>query len=61
MVSLEGRTEPLFFDALSSGGATFRREDPWVLVHASQPRLLAAVQGGDAFITRLDGEWWLDA
>lgn len=61
VVTLEGRMEPLFFDTLSELGASFRREPPWVLVHSRHAHLLAAIQGGDAFLTRLDGEWWMGA
>jgi GNAT superfamily N-acetyltransferase len=59
VVTLEGRMEPLFFDAFSQLGASFRRESPWVLVHSRHSYLLAAIQGGDSFLTRLDGEWWM--
>lgn len=31
----------------------------WALVHARDQELLAAVHGGRALLTRLDGEWWL--
>jgi GNAT superfamily N-acetyltransferase len=31
----------------------------WALLHSRDPELLAAVHGGRALLTRLDGEWWL--
>jgi GNAT superfamily N-acetyltransferase len=31
----------------------------WALLHARDPELLAAVHGGRALLTRLDGEWWM--
>jgi predicted N-acetyltransferase YhbS len=31
----------------------------WACVHARDPELLAAVHGGRAFVSRLDGEWWM--
>jgi len=31
----------------------------WACVHARDPELLAAVHGGRALVTRLDGEWWM--
>lgn len=31
----------------------------WAAVHSRDPALLAAVHGGRALLTRLDGEWWL--
>lgn len=31
----------------------------WAMLHGRDPELLAAVHGGRALLTRLDGEWWL--
>jgi GNAT superfamily N-acetyltransferase len=31
----------------------------WALLHGRDPELLAAVHGGHALLTRLDGEWWM--
>jgi GNAT superfamily N-acetyltransferase len=31
----------------------------WALLHGRDPELLAAVHGGRALLTRLDGEWWM--
>lgn len=31
----------------------------WSALHTRDPELLAAVHGGRALLTRLDGEWWL--
>lgn len=61
VVTLEGRIDPTLFGPLTDAGAVFRREDPWVMVHSRHAGLLAAVQGGDALLTRLDGEWWMSA
>jgi hypothetical protein len=30
-----------------------------VLVHSRRRELVDAVRCGDAFLTRLDGEWWM--
>jgi hypothetical protein len=29
----------------------------WTLIHSQQPELLDAIHRGDAFLTRLEGEW----
>jgi hypothetical protein len=29
------------------------------LYHSSRPEVAAAIERGDAFLSRLDGEWWL--
>jgi GNAT superfamily N-acetyltransferase len=31
----------------------------WAFLHTRDPELLAAVHGGRALLTRLDGEWWM--
>jgi hypothetical protein len=57
--ALAGRLEPGLVPELAALGCRFRREGPWVLVHSRRPEILLAVQRGDAFLSRLDGEWWL--
>jgi hypothetical protein len=32
---------------------------PWVLVHARDPEFVRAFEHGDAFFSRLEGEWCL--
>ncbi|HEY2849801.1 MAG TPA: hypothetical protein VGI97_07985, partial [Gemmatimonadaceae bacterium] len=58
-VALTGRFEPSAAQALSDAGATFKREGPWLLYHSRHPGIECAIEGGDAFISRLDGEWWM--
>jgi hypothetical protein len=29
------------------------------LAHSRHPEIVAAIQQGDAMLTRLEGEWWL--
>jgi hypothetical protein len=54
--ALRGRTEPALLDALA-GRKWPRFGGPWVQVHSRRPELSAAFQRGDAFFSRLDGEW----
>ena len=35
----------------------FHHRGYWMLVHAHSPELLAAIACGNAFLTRLEGEW----
>jgi len=37
----------------------FSTNGPPVLIHSRQPELLRAVQQGRAFLSRLEGEWWM--
>jgi len=59
LVALQGRLEPGLMSALGTGGALLAREGPWVLAQAQRPELSAAIHRGDAFLSRLDGEWWM--
>jgi hypothetical protein len=45
--------------ALGSQGAWLQRDGPWALVHSPRPELVAAIQRGEAFLSRLEGEWWM--
>lgn len=55
-----GRMEPLLLADLGEARCRFDRNGPWMLVHARDPDVLAAVLGGRAFVSRLDSEWWLN-
>lgn len=59
-----GRLEPHLLAPLvelgfSQRGPTFYRRGSPMLVHSRRPELLDAVARGGAFLSRLDGEWWL--
>lgn len=59
--TLRGRVSPSLVEGLSSQGATFIREDPWVLVHSRRPEILVEILAGSAHLSRLEGEWWVAA
>ena len=56
-VAVRGRMDPSYVDALRSRQCTFASDGPWTLVHARSPELLATVMAGDAWLSRLDGEY----
>jgi hypothetical protein len=58
-VAVSGRIEPRFAHELSSSGCRFDFPAVSVLAHARDREILNAIQRGDAFLTRLDGEWWM--
>jgi hypothetical protein len=56
-VVLRGRLEPgLMPELLAWRGLTHRRRY-WTLIHSQKPDILDTIHRGDAFLTRLEGEW----
>jgi hypothetical protein len=58
-VSVGGQLEPSFVRQLSDRHCVFRCLSLGVLIHSKDRELLQAIQRGDAFLSRLEGEWWL--
>jgi hypothetical protein len=56
--AVSGRLEPHLVDAVLDRRCIIRRTSR-VLVHAKSPDVTRAVLAGEAFLTRLDGEWWM--
>ena len=59
VVMLAGRLEPAFAPPLSENGCLLYRRGYWTLVHSKRPEVAHALQRGDAFFSRLEGEWCL--
>jgi len=57
--AVSGRLEPRFFDDLRARHCLFHGRGSPVLVHARQRELVETIQCGNAFVSRLDGEWWM--
>lgn len=58
-VAVRGRLEPRYAKELSNQHCWLRRAGSWTLVHSRRADIMAAIQQGDAFLSRLEGEWWL--
>lgn len=58
-VALSGRIDPMLIDELSKKDCLIHRDGPFVLVHSKESEILRAIASGDAFLTRLEGEWWM--
>ena len=59
-VALSGQVEPRWLAALSQKrSCLFTQTGAWMLVHARDPALLQPFHQGDAFLSRLEGEWWI--
>jgi hypothetical protein len=55
--ALSGRIEPRFMQQFWEKNSVYQYRGYWMLIHSKQPELLEAIQRGDAFLTRLEGEW----
>jgi hypothetical protein len=57
LIGLVGRADPKFLREYSRAGCFFHHRGHWMLIHSRRPEVLRALQAGDAFLTRLEGEW----
>ena len=57
--AVRGRLDPRHAQELSDRHCWFRREGTWTLIHTRHAELAAAIHQGNAFLSRLEGEWWL--
>lgn len=60
VVALRGRLEPCWLPGLAARQCTLLPAGAWTLVHSRRPDLVAAILAGDAMLSRLEGEWWLN-
>lgn len=58
-VAVSGRVHPVFLETLGDKGCVFSRNGPPVMVHSRHADLLKDILAGRAFMSRLDGEWWM--
>ena len=59
-IAVSGQVDPVLFHALGGKDCLFHQDGgSWLLVHSKHPELLQAIHRGDAFLTRLEGEWWI--
>lgn len=58
-LALEGRMDPRFAGELGRMQCIYRSSGELTLVHSREPALLTPLLLGNAFFTRLEGEWWL--
>ncbi len=57
--AIEGRMEPRLARALGEAHCLFHSAAAHALVQAREPEVLSALARGDAFFSRLEGEWWM--
>lgn len=57
--AVRGRVDPGCAQALSQQRCWLRWEGPATLVHSKHPDITAAILHDEAFLSRLEGEWWM--
>jgi hypothetical protein len=57
--AVRGRLDPRYLRELSARHCWLRQEGAWTLAHSRRADVLAAFDQGQAFLSRLEGEWWL--
>jgi hypothetical protein len=60
VVELSGRADPASLAEYSAKGCRFYTTPTSVLVHSRNPEVLKSIRLGQALLTRLEGEWWMN-
>jgi RimJ/RimL family protein N-acetyltransferase len=59
VIGLHGVVDRRLMDDFSEKNCLFTCRGGWTVAHSRNPELLALLNSGDAFLSRLDGEWCL--
>ena len=59
-LAVSGRLDPPATRDLERKQCVFQLGKPWVLIHSRNRELMDSIHAGRAYLTRLDGEWWLN-
>lgn len=59
LAAVAGRVEPALAAELGAQRCRFERTGPWMLIHSQRTEIMHAIVCGAAFVSRLEGEWWL--
>jgi hypothetical protein len=60
MIAVRGRSIPTLWPLLEAKRCVLGREGPWTIVHSDRVEIVAAILRGDALLSRLDGEFWMN-
>lgn len=61
-IAVAGQVDPVFFRNLSEKYCVFHHaSDSWLMLHSRDPEILRSIEAGQAFLTRLEGEWWISS
>ncbi len=57
LIALTGRVEPHFVEEMAERQCLFHHRGYWTLVQSDRPGALEAIHAGEAFLSRVEGEW----
>jgi hypothetical protein len=57
--AVRGGLDPRYVRELSARHCWLRQEEGWTVAHSRHADVIAAIERGRAFLSRLEGEWWL--
>jgi hypothetical protein len=57
--AVSGRLDPPLVPICAARQCFYRGGGSWTLVDSPNPDILGAIHCGNAFLTRLEGEWWI--
>lgn len=58
-VALNGRLQPESQRAIAAQPVELARSGPWMMLDSRRPELRQELLAGGAFLSRLEGEWWM--
>jgi len=58
-VAASGPMDSRLCRTLSENHCEFHGPDSWMLIHSSDQQIVNTIHAGDAFLSRLEGEWWI--
>ena len=62
VIAVAGQVDPSFFRNLSEKYCVFHHaSDSWLMLHSRDPEILRCIEAGQAFLTRMEGEWWISS
>ncbi len=57
--AVSGQLEPRYMRDMTARHCSFKHSGSWMLVHSRDATLMNRIQRGHAYVSRLDGEWWI--
>jgi hypothetical protein len=59
VIAVSGQVDPEYLSTYSEWRCLFHQRSSWILIHSKRDELLQPIYRGEAFLSRLEGEWWI--